>query len=84
MGHLLVAEASPKASLPPDPGPTGRAGVGVGDGGTASQGYTFNPSTGNTASVTFNSSTVRYVRLSFTANTGRPTGQLSELQVFIS
>ena len=47
-----------------------------------SQGYTFNPSTGNTASVTFTAANVRYVKLTFTANTGWPAGQLSELQVF--
>jgi hypothetical protein len=47
-----------------------------------SQGYTFDPSTGNTASVTFSSSTVRYVKLTFTANTGWPAGQLSELQIY--
>ena len=47
-----------------------------------SQGYTFDPATGNTAGITFSSSTVRYVRLTFTANTGWPAGQLSELQVF--
>ncbi|HEV2342868.1 MAG TPA: discoidin domain-containing protein [Actinocrinis sp.] len=50
----------------------------------ASQGYTFNPSTGNTASVTFTSSSVRYVKLTFTANTVWPAGQLSELQIFSS
>ena len=50
----------------------------------ASQGYTFNPSTGNTATITFTSSTARYVKLTFTANTGWPAGQLSELQVYNS
>lgn len=50
----------------------------------ASQGYTFDPSTGNTVTVTFNASTVRYVKLTFTANTGWPAGQLSELQVYSS
>jgi hypothetical protein len=49
-----------------------------------SQGYTFDPSTGNTTSVTFSSSTVRYVKLTFTANTGWPAGQLSELQIYSS
>jgi hypothetical protein len=49
-----------------------------------SQGYTFNPSTGNTASITFTAATVRYVKLTFTANTGWPAGQLSELQVYSS
>ncbi|HEV3172094.1 MAG TPA: discoidin domain-containing protein, partial [Actinocrinis sp.] len=47
-----------------------------------SQGYTFNPTTGNTTTITFNASTVRYVKLTFTANTGWPAGQLSELQIF--
>jgi Flp pilus assembly protein TadG len=49
-----------------------------------SQGYTFDPSTGNTASITFTSASVRYVKLTFTANTGWPAGQLSELQVYSS
>jgi hypothetical protein len=49
-----------------------------------SAGYTFNPSTGNTASITFTAATVRYVKLTFTANTGWPAGQLSELRVYTS
>ncbi len=49
-----------------------------------SQGYTFNPATGNTATVTVSAATVRYVKLTFTANTGWPAGQLSELQVYSS
>jgi hypothetical protein len=44
--------------------------------------YTFDPNTGNTSSITFNAATVRYVKLTFTANTGWPAGQLSELQVY--
>ncbi|ACU72201.1 coagulation factor 5/8 type domain protein [Catenulispora acidiphila DSM 44928] len=47
-----------------------------------SHAYTFDPATGNTATATFTAATVRYVRLTFTANTGWPAGQLSELQVF--
>ena len=47
-----------------------------------SAGYTFNPSTGNTVTVTFTSTGVRYLKLTVTANTGWPAGQLSELQVF--
>jgi hypothetical protein len=50
----------------------------------ASAGYTFNPATGNTATITFTASSVRYLKLTFTANTGWPAGQLSELQVFAS
>ena len=49
-----------------------------------SQGYTFDPSTGNTTTATFTAATTRYVKLTFTANTGWPAGQLSELQVFSS
>jgi hypothetical protein len=49
----------------------------------ASAGYTFNPSTGNTVTITLPSGTsAEYVELSFTANTGWPAAQLSELQVF--
>jgi P pilus assembly chaperone PapD len=49
-----------------------------------SAGYTFDPSSGNTVTVTFNAATVRYLKLTFTANTGWPAGQLSELEVFSS
>jgi hypothetical protein len=48
----------------------------------ASAGYTFNPATGNTVTITFTASSVRYVKLTFTANSGWPAGQLSELQAF--
>jgi F5/8 type C domain/Pectate lyase superfamily protein/Abnormal spindle-like microcephaly-assoc'd, ASPM-SPD-2-Hydin len=44
--------------------------------------YTFNPSTGNTVTVTFPPTSVRYLKLTFTANTGWPAGQLSELLVY--
>jgi hypothetical protein len=50
----------------------------------ASAGYTFNPSTGNTVTVAFAAAQARYVRLTFTANTGWPAGQLSEVQVYSS
>jgi hypothetical protein len=50
----------------------------------ASAAYTFNPATGNTATVTFPASLARYLKLTFTANTGWPAGQLSELQVYAS
>jgi chitodextrinase len=58
------------------------------DGGTftqllASAGYTFDPATGNTATLTLPSTvTTRYVRLNITANNGWPAGQVSEFQVF--
>ena len=50
----------------------------------ASADYTFNPSTGNTVTVTFTAASVRYLKLTFTANTGWPAGQLSELQAYAS
>ena len=50
----------------------------------ASAGYTFDPSTGNTVTITFPSTSARYVRLNVTANTGWPAGQVSEFQVWNS
>jgi hypothetical protein len=49
-----------------------------------SAGYTFDPNSGNAVTVTFAAASARYVKLTFTANTGWPAGQLSELQVFSS
>jgi hypothetical protein len=49
----------------------------------AATGYTFN-SPGNTVTVTFPATSVRYLKLTFTANTGWPAGQLSELDVYAS
>jgi F5/8 type C domain/Pectate lyase superfamily protein/Abnormal spindle-like microcephaly-assoc'd, ASPM-SPD-2-Hydin len=49
-----------------------------------STGYVFNPSTGNSVTVTFAATSVRYLKLTFTANTGWPAGQLSELDVYAS
>jgi hypothetical protein len=49
-----------------------------------SAGYTFDPATGNTATITFAATTTRYLRLNFTANTGWPAGQVSEFQVYTS
>ena len=46
--------------------------------------YTFNPATGNLATITFPSACVRYVRLTFSANTGWPAGQASEVEVYTS
>ena len=43
---------------------------------------TFDPASGNTVTITFSSSTVRYVRVAVTANTGWPAGQVSELAVY--
>ena len=48
-----------------------------------SAGYTFNPSAGNTATISLPSGTSdRYVQLSFTGNTGWSAAQLSEFEVF--
>ncbi|MEV4351780.1 discoidin domain-containing protein [Actinoplanes sp. NPDC049596] len=48
----------------------------------ASAGYTFNPASGNTVTADFTAASARFVRLSFTGNTGWPAGQLSELEVY--
>jgi hypothetical protein len=50
----------------------------------ASANYTFNPSTGNTVTITFPATSDRYVQLNLTANTGWPAGQISEFQVWTS
>jgi parallel beta-helix repeat protein len=48
-----------------------------------SAGYTFNPSTGNTVTISLPSGTsAQYVELSFTANTGWSAAQISEFEVF--
>ncbi|KDN16498.1 discoidin domain-containing protein [Amycolatopsis rifamycinica] len=46
-----------------------------------SRGYTFDPASGNTASVSFATTSQRFVRLTFTGNTGWPAGQVSEFEV---
>ena len=49
----------------------------------ASAGYTFNPATGNTATISLPSSTSeRYLKLNITANTGWPAGQVSEFEIY--
>ncbi|GAA4231606.1 hypothetical protein FHR32_003527 [Streptosporangium album] len=48
----------------------------------ASAGYSFNPATGNTVTIDFTATALRYVRLNITANTGWPAGQLSEFEVY--
>jgi hypothetical protein len=49
-----------------------------------SAGHRFDPATGNTATITFAATSRRYLRLTFTANTGWPAGQLSEFEVYAS
>ena len=49
----------------------------------ASANYTFNPATGNTVTISLPASTSeRYLRLQFTANTGWPAGQVSEFEIY--
>jgi hypothetical protein len=45
-------------------------------------GVEFDPATGNTATITFATTSQRRLRLTFTGNTGWPAGQLSELEVY--
>jgi Carbohydrate binding module (family 6)/F5/8 type C domain/Abnormal spindle-like microcephaly-assoc'd, ASPM-SPD-2-Hydin/Right handed beta helix region len=57
------------------------------DGGTfatvqASATYTFSPSGNNTVTITFPATAQRYWRVTITANTGWPAGQVSEFQVW--
>jgi hypothetical protein len=62
--------------------------LGSNDGSTwstvvASATYTWNPSTGNTVTISFPSGTAyRYVRLNFTANSVQNGAQVSEWQIF--
>ena len=48
----------------------------------ASAGYTFDPASNSTATISFNATTTRYVRLTITANSGWPAGQIAEFQVY--
>jgi hypothetical protein len=50
----------------------------------ASAGYTFNPSSANTVTVSLTPTSARYLRLTFTGNTGWPAAQLSELEAYSS
>jgi glycoprotein endo-alpha-1,2-mannosidase len=47
-----------------------------------SAGYTFDPATGNTVTISLPATSARYLRLTFTANSGWPAGQASEFEVF--
>ncbi|MDG4837293.1 CARDB domain-containing protein [Micromonospora sp. WMMD967] len=47
-----------------------------------SQTYTFNPASASTVTINFSSTSTRYVRITVTANSGWPAGQLSELEVY--
>ena len=65
----------------------GAGGSGHGDGSSfttlsGSAGRVFDPASGNTVTITFTPSSVRYVRVTVTANTGWPAAQVSELEVY--
>ncbi|MFA3878561.1 discoidin domain-containing protein [Streptomyces sp. MMCC 100] len=49
---------------------------------TAAKAYTFDAAGGQSATVTFDAATARYVRVLVTANTGQPAAQVSELEVY--
>ncbi|MFF9624520.1 discoidin domain-containing protein [Streptomyces griseosporeus] len=49
---------------------------------TASRAYTFDAASGNSASITFDAATTRYVRVLVTANTVQPAAQISELEIY--
>ncbi|WP_225828380.1 discoidin domain-containing protein [Streptomyces naphthomycinicus] len=50
-----------------------------------SQGYRFDPATGNTATVTLpGTANPRYLRLSVSANTGWPAAQFSEVEAYLA
>ncbi|MCO5994286.1 discoidin domain-containing protein [Actinoallomurus rhizosphaericola] len=47
-----------------------------------SAGHTFDPASNNTVTIGFGTVVTRYLRLSISANTGWPAGQLSEFEVY--
>ncbi|MGW1728913.1 discoidin domain-containing protein [Streptomyces sp. NPDC002306] len=49
---------------------------------TASKAYTFDSGNDQSSTISFDTTTTRYVRALITANTGWPAGQLSELEVY--
>ncbi|MFG3292028.1 discoidin domain-containing protein [Streptomyces sp. NPDC048179] len=49
---------------------------------TASKAYTFDSSDDQSTTISFDTTTTRYVRVYFTANSGWPAGQASELEVY--
>ncbi|MFJ7945705.1 discoidin domain-containing protein [Streptomyces sp. NPDC096354] len=49
---------------------------------TPSEDYAFTPTGGETATVSFDATTTRYVRVLVSANTGRAAAQLSELEIY--
>ncbi|WP_442933667.1 discoidin domain-containing protein [Micromonospora sp. CPCC 206060] len=49
---------------------------------TGPAGYTFDPASGNTVSIPLPAGDHRFVRLTFTGNSGWPAGQLAEFEVY--
>jgi hypothetical protein len=49
---------------------------------SASSGRVFSPSSANAVTIDFTATTVRYVRVHVTANTGWPAAQVSELEIY--
>ncbi|RSM90753.1 APHP domain-containing protein [Kibdelosporangium aridum] len=49
---------------------------------SASAGHVFSPSSANTVTIDFPATTVRYVRVHVTANTGWPAAQVSEFETY--
>ncbi|MFG2543787.1 discoidin domain-containing protein [Streptomyces sp. NPDC048594] len=49
---------------------------------TAAKAYTFDAAGGQSATVAFDATTARHVRVLVTANTGQPAAQVSELEVY--
>ncbi|WP_329343318.1 discoidin domain-containing protein [Streptomyces sp. NBC_00663] len=49
---------------------------------SASQAYTFNTANDNTATITLDSTTTRFVRVLVTANSVQPAAQISELEIY--
>ncbi|GGO14659.1 mycodextranase [Microbispora rosea subsp. aerata] len=47
-------------------------------------GYTFNPATGNSVTITVPTAARRYLRLNVTGNTGWPAAQISEFEAYAS
>ncbi|MFJ5612681.1 choice-of-anchor D domain-containing protein [Streptomyces sp. NPDC093221] len=48
----------------------------------SSASYSFDPASNNTVTLTFTAATARYFRVTVTANSGWPAGQISEFQVW--
>jgi hypothetical protein len=48
----------------------------------AAANYSFAPASGNAVTINLAAASVRYVRLSFAANTGAPAGQVAEMEIY--